>query len=75
MIIDLCKQKILIKKRLLDEKGISTIEYIGITAVAVAIAGAIFLYLRLGGFDAIGEAAARVIDSLIEGFRMIDATR
>jgi hypothetical protein len=64
-----------LRKHFLSDSGVSTLEYIGITAIAAAIAGAIFLYLKLGGFDAIGEAAARVIDALIEGFRMIDATR
>ena len=64
-----------------DERGASVIEYIDITAVALALAIAIFSYLPVWiGKAVVCQPSARrpaggVIDNMIGGFRAVDAAR
>ncbi len=55
-------------RRRADERGVTTVEYVGMAAVAVAIVGSIIFALSTGGGAEIGRAFGDIIDRTIAGF-------
>lgn len=64
-----------LKEHLSEARGVATVEYVGLTVVAVMLVVIVIAYLTGVGLPDIGEAAAGVIDNIIDGFRAIDAAR
>ena len=64
-----------LKEYLSEARGVATIEYVGLMVVAVILVVVVIAYLTGVGLPDIGEAAAGVIDNIIDGFRAIDAAR
>lgn len=60
---------------LVDDQGVSVVEYVGITAVALLLAGAIIGYLQSDGLSSIAQAVTGVIDGIIEAFEATDTVR
>lgn len=57
------------------EAGVSTLEYVGITAIALILAAVIIAYLQSDGLPRMGEKVAELIDGTVDAFKAADAAR